>query len=50
MPYAAELDAALGKFLNNIQKTNPLAGTDASGRLSKTVMPFDVQALYATTK
>ena len=50
VPYAAELDAALGKFLSNIQKTNPMAGTDASGRLSKTVMPFDVQALYATTR
>ncbi len=50
VPYAAELDTTLGRFLNHIQKTNPLAGTDASGILSKTIMPFDVQALYATTR
>lgn len=50
VPYAAELDRAIAPYISHIHKINPQAGTDPTDKPMQTVMPFDVQALYATLR
>lgn len=45
--YAAELDEMLGRYLANVHKLNTTAATDGKEKPLRTIMPFDVQALYA---
>lgn len=45
--YAAELDETLGRYIANIKKMNTTAPAEGKEKPMRTIMPFDVQALYA---
>lgn len=45
--YAAELDETLSQYLTNIHKINTTSAAEGREKPLRTIMPFDVQALYA---